>query len=567
MTRSARFLTGLVSIVAWVSTASGAIDLTGKWRVEYYPTDAELIDVVQSGTAVATEMHGPGGFPGTVSLNGTFTEATGLLSLQVPGCTPPSCFGGVSVQMLPSGDDGNGRLIFGAPPLPGLAPVLMNRCECDDGNTANGDGCDATCRVEPCFSCSGMPSVCTPEPDGAACEDGSPCTTGEQCSAGACGGGSPVAPCVDLSGLWDDHRVDSSFGFASDGIDLIRQRGDTVLFRDPATGAAGFLGVIYPASGVFSLRGVDASIASLFCGSFFTSFNGTASLDNLHFTATGSYFIASPHGCFGSSYTSTGTRRLCGNGTPDPGEACDDGNAVNGDGCDQNCTVTACGNGIVTAGEQCDDGNLADGDGCTSTCQNEICGDHVIQGGEECDDGNLVSGDGCDANCKTTRCGNGLQSFGEECDDGNTTSGDGCSSLCKVEPCYLCLFSQPSNCSSIYQSLCSAPTVPKLASLKITQSPVDSHDALKFATRKGTGVDTSFLGDPRVSTSYLVCLYDSSAPSSSTARGSRLGASATASPAGRRSRTATPSRTPTARSGSSRWSAGRARRRASTRRA
>ena len=33
-----------------------------------------------------------------------------------------------------------------------------------------------------------------------------------------------------------------------------------------------------------------------------------------------------------------------------PGEQCDDGNLVSGDGCDANCTVTACGNGIVTAG-------------------------------------------------------------------------------------------------------------------------------------------------------------------------------------------------------------------------
>src|SRR5262249_7531807 len=34
----------------------------------------------------------------------------------------------------------------------------------------------------------------------------------------------------------------------------------------------------------------------------------------------------------------------CGNGS----EACDDGNRVDGDGCDSNCTLTACGNGIIT---------------------------------------------------------------------------------------------------------------------------------------------------------------------------------------------------------------------------
>ncbi|HYC22051.1 MAG TPA: DUF4215 domain-containing protein, partial [Candidatus Bathyarchaeia archaeon] len=40
----------------------------------------------------------------------------------------------------------------------------------------------------------------------------------------------------------------------------------------------------------------------------------------------------------------------CGNGILTPDEECDDGNLVDGDGCDSNCTFTACGNGIVTAG-------------------------------------------------------------------------------------------------------------------------------------------------------------------------------------------------------------------------
>jgi uncharacterized delta-60 repeat protein len=44
----------------------------------------------------------------------------------------------------------------------------------------------------------------------------------------------------------------------------------------------------------------------------------------------------------------------CGNGVLTPARRCDDGNAVSGDGCDLNCTVTRCGNGIVTAGENCE---------------------------------------------------------------------------------------------------------------------------------------------------------------------------------------------------------------------
>ncbi|GGD41024.1 hypothetical protein GCM10011514_01380 [Emticicia aquatilis] len=33
--------------------------------------------------------------------------------------------------------------------------------QCDDGNTASGDGCSATCQIEINYSCSGAPSVCT----------------------------------------------------------------------------------------------------------------------------------------------------------------------------------------------------------------------------------------------------------------------------------------------------------------------------------------------------------------------------------------------------------------------
>jgi len=66
----------------------------------------------------------------------------------------------------------------------------------------------------------------------------------------------------------------------------------------------------------------------------------------------------------------------CGDGVVHTGEVCDDGNSVNGDGCDNNCTATACGNGVMSAGEACDDGNANAYDGCTATC--------TIQSGATC---------------------------------------------------------------------------------------------------------------------------------------------------------------------------------------
>jgi len=64
------------------------------------------------------------------------------------------------------------------------------------------------------------------------------------------------------------------------------------------------------------------------------------------------------------------------------------------------------------------------------------CGDGVVEGGEACDDGNTVDGDGCQADCTITpesTCGDGVVDTGEECDDGNTIDGDGCSAACVDE--------------------------------------------------------------------------------------------------------------------------------------
>lgn len=168
----------------------------------------------------------------------------------------------------------------------------------------------------------------------------------------------------------------------------------------------------------------------------------------------------------------------CGNDLLDPGETCDDGDAVGGDGCDPDCAIepgwvcpepghpchaAACGDSIVAGGEQCDDGDDDPGDGCSPACRLEegwacptpgedcrrtVCGDGTIEGTEQCEDGNLDVGDGCDPFCRlepvcsggtcTAVCGDGIRLPGEACDDGNTRDGDGCSSICAVEPGYEC---------------------------------------------------------------------------------------------------------------------------------
>ncbi|MDH5672575.1 MAG: hypothetical protein OEZ06_10530 [Myxococcales bacterium] len=77
-------------------------------------------------------------------------------------------------------------------------------------------------------------------------------------------------------------------------------------------------------------------------------------------------------------------RPLCGNNMPDPGEGCDDGNTVT-EYCTVGCPIQVCGSDCQLA-------------------QSPYCGDGVVEPFvEQCDDGNAINGDGCDSDC-TTPC-------------------------------------------------------------------------------------------------------------------------------------------------------------------
>jgi len=67
--------------------------------------------------------------------------------------------------------------------------------------------------------------------------------------------------------------------------------------------------------------------------------------------------------------------------------------------------VLKCGNSLYDSGEACDDGNYLNGDGCSSTCQLEPDSDCTFN-----DDPNP---DICDV------CGNSKRKGPETCDDGN----------------------------------------------------------------------------------------------------------------------------------------------------
>src|SRR3989344_2162876 len=132
---------------------------------------------------------------------------------------------------------------------------------------------------------------------------------------------------------------------------------------------------------------------------------------------------------------------VCGNGTREETEQCDDGSqngqvctAEYGQSCQYcsssctNVTVTgpSCGDGTTHMGngEQCDNGNQ-NGQACTAeygqTCQycSSQCSTVTVTG-PRCGDGTVDTGNG------------------EECDDGGTTPGDGCSAQCTNEHTAAC---------------------------------------------------------------------------------------------------------------------------------
>jgi cysteine-rich repeat protein len=96
-----------------------------------------------------------------------------------------------------------------------------------------------------------------------------------------------------------------------------------------------------------------------------------------------------------------------------------------GQPCNSLCQLNVCGDGNQGPGEQCDDGNAIGGDGCSGACKLEQCGNNMLDPGEACDDGqDGDQDDGCTDACKLPGCGDGFpqQSLGEQCDLGGRTA-------------------------------------------------------------------------------------------------------------------------------------------------
>src|SRR5262245_5654085 len=150
------------------------------------------------------------------------------------------------------------------------------------------------------------------------------------------------AAAVDLSGVYASQV---SLGSGAFSCELTFAQTGTVLQITATSGTCfGFSGsgTVVPSTGAFSVTGQVPGICTA------VVLDGTG--DGVVFAATVS------SNCPGISGTVSGAK--CSNGMLDPGEQCDDGNAVNGDCCSALCA-------IEPAGQACDDGNVCStGDVC-----------------------------------------------------------------------------------------------------------------------------------------------------------------------------------------------------------
>jgi cysteine-rich repeat protein len=374
---------------------------------------------------------------------------------------------------------------------------------CDDGNALAGDGCSSSCE----FEC-GNGEIETPEQ----CDDsnftfGDSCTpscrsvtTCDSCAEASCQ--VPVDGCLALTGL---AQGGPSNGMPRSALcsrlrDCIHDSGcnlNTAIAHRPTLGGTpqNPLNPGQPENCYCGNSGMDCMLPGAANGSCRAEVEALLETDNAYqvvqrvggydptfpgFDALADLLTCEQSQCSGQCVKAIS----CGNGfledrshefvaqfqflidrSPEPCldeythtqggcsfEECDDGNAENGDGCDEHCFLEACGNYLKQGLEECDDGNLIDGDGCDSSCIAEfVCGDaEVTPPFEECEPPSTGLGCslqeyqdapstcGCDDTCNYKVCGNLLVQQGEECDPPNGTS---CNDSCQrsVDECTECI--------------------------------------------------------------------------------------------------------------------------------
>lgn len=400
-------------------------------------------------------------------------------------CESGSCEG--TNQVCQCNDDADcGSLLCNSGPDPNACvnpgcgnSVLEANEGCDDGGTTAGDGCDVACLLELGESCS-MDAECASgscAQNECACDGDTDCPSGQLCRT-AVTPPSCVSPGCGNGMVEAGESCDDAGQTAGDGC----------------------------GAGCLLELGEDCS-ADADCESSFCADDGTCKCD-------GDADCPADFVCDVAPGTAECVAAGCGNSVTELGEACDDGNTDDNDGCSKNCLAEleeacdatsdcevgecdassicvcttstdcaagevckpadppvcvpeGCGNAVVETGEGCDDGNTNNADSCLNTCKKPV--DELCNAAKECasgsclaatgvcgcsKDGDCEAGEVCEDNvCVPSDCGNGAIEVRELCDDDNTKSGDGCSSSCAVEDGYECL-GEPSECTLIDLTEC-----------------------------------------------------------------------------------------------------------------
>ncbi|HTQ03989.1 MAG TPA: DUF4215 domain-containing protein, partial [Polyangiaceae bacterium] len=277
---------------------------------------------------------------------------------------------------------------------------------CDDGNTVSNDGCSSTCQIEPGYTCATPGLACTPT---VVCGDGKRAAS-EQCDDGGTTSGDGCSAQCKIENDWN---CTGAVGAKSTCTYTVKC-GDGVLGGNEVCDDGNKVGGDGCSADCMTIEsGYKCARAGLAC-----------------IPICGDGVVIKPEQCDIKNATGTDAT-ACQSCRLTPGYTC----GADGKG---PCSKTVCGNGTPPTDPINSDAYIA-----AAKAQAEP--------GEGCDDGNTVAGDGCGPTCQlepkvtvgpsptvAVTCGDGLKMGSEECDDGNTTDGDGCDHACKVENGWSC---------------------------------------------------------------------------------------------------------------------------------